>query len=224
VPSGYHDGLQLSESLSFDEYVNEILPHNPLLPSSTANRFRARYFIEKNNYKMIVTHYKFLKETDKSQWPALSVELLAILKDISKDLSLHPTGPFFFGSHFTLTDIAYFPFIERIQVLLGHYRHFIIPQTEEYAALHRWYAACSERPTVKITIGQRLEGSLKLYPFESIERKEYLLEVYEGYANNCILEMKKQLVNATPGKRSFNLEAALKEKNQNQNNHAVNKA
>jgi glutathione S-transferase len=212
VPSGNHNGLQLSESLLFNEYINELFPNNPLLPESAGDKFRSRFLVEKYGSKLIGPTYKFLKETDKSLWPALSSETLAILADLSAELG-KSSGPFFFGAQFTLADIAFFPFVERALVLLGHYRNFTLPETVDFSALRRWYDAALQRPSVQITVAERTKDSLEVLPYEAKPRKEYLIEVYESYAWNVINEGKKQLLNAPAGKKTFHLETALKEKN-----------
>lgn len=187
---------------------------NPLLPEAAADRFRARFLIDKFGSKLIGALFKLLKDPDKAQWQTATSELLTVLSDLSAEIGKNAAaGPFFFGSQFTLTDIAFFPFLERVVVVLGHYRNFVLPETADFAALRKWYDACLQRPAVQITAADRTQASLETAPFEAKGRKEYLIEMHEGYAYNLYNESRKILATAPPGKKTFNLEAALKEKN-----------
>jgi glutathione S-transferase len=134
-------------SFSFFRYIEETFSHNPLLPSNPTDKYKVRLFIERNN-KLVPSMYKLLKNDSIDN----QNELTSVLKSLSIDLSrFGGTGPFAIGSQFTLADIAFIPFFERIIVNLKHYRNFDIPHTEEFKRLHAWADACFARDSVKAT-------------------------------------------------------------------------
>ena len=105
-----------------------------------------------------------------------STDLLNLLKTIDSDLQKFD-GSYLCGQQFTLADICIFPFIERIVVVLSHYRTFFIPPSLTH--LVAWYEKLLSRPSVRIATANRDEASINTYCYEQTNRKQYLLEVYE---------------------------------------------
>ena len=61
-------------------------------------------------------------------------------------------GPYFSGTELDAVDIALVPFALRIDLLLGHYRDFVIPdEGEVWQRYQRWYAAIVAEPAFKTT-------------------------------------------------------------------------
>eukprot|EP00163_Fabomonas_tropica_P029710 TRINITY_DN647_c0_g1_i1.p1 TRINITY_DN647_c0_g1~~TRINITY_DN647_c0_g1_i1.p1 ORF type:complete len:122 (-),score=38.67 TRINITY_DN647_c0_g1_i1:76-441(-) len=113
-------------------------------------------------------------------------------------------GPFVFGDRFTVADIAFVPFIERMEKILCKYRNITIPPAnDECARLRTWYAACKARPSVATTMADRSEASLTTQPFGAKDRTSYLQEVYLVYAHNATAKGKELLANAPPGVTSI---------------------
>ncbi len=112
----------------------------------------------------------------------LSRTLLNLLKLIDSDLQQFEGGPYLCGEQFTLADIAIFPIIERIVVVLSSYRNFWIPPSLKY--LIYWYDAVSDRPSVRVATSDRTPISLSTYCYEQSSRNKYLVEVYECYARH----------------------------------------
>lgn len=106
----------------------------------------------------------------------LSTDLLDLLKIIDTDLQKFK-GPYLCGEQFTLADICIFPFMERIAIVTSHYRNFFIPPSLTY--LVTWYDAVLARPSVRMATADRDMTSLNTYCYEQVDRKQYLLEVYE---------------------------------------------
>ncbi|KAJ1925921.1 hypothetical protein EC988_010340, partial [Linderina pennispora] len=55
------------------------------------------------------------------------------------------SGPFWFGDKFSLAEVNTVSFVN---LFAGpkHYRGLVIPETDEYAAYHKWVAAFSQHP------------------------------------------------------------------------------
>ena len=78
-------------------------------------------------------------------------------------------GPYFLGDTFSAADIALAPwFPQRLDWIAGTYRHFALPDGEEFRPLRRFAAAMRARPSVVSTLVSR----------------ERLVANYSGYADN----------------------------------------
>jgi len=67
------------------------------------------------------------------------------------------TGPFFLGKEFTLVDVQFAPFLERMVASLLYYKGFVIrvPSSEkanaEYPGINAWFDAMEELPAYQLT-------------------------------------------------------------------------
>lgn len=172
----------VSESMLIAQYVDELFPDiNPLQPSDPLDKHNMRLFIDRYN-SLSGLFYGFLLRQDKQEQEKIRDKLRKLMAKLEKDLQFIP-GPYLCGDQFTLADIHIFPFMERVKVVLSHYRGFTIP--EEFVHIHQWYEKCASRPSVQITCADRNDESMKAY-FYLIgrTRTEFLIETYEFYAHD----------------------------------------
>ncbi len=80
-----------------------------------------------------------LKEQDPEKQKTLSADLLKTIKKISDALKVHK-GPYLLGEKLTLTDLLFYPFVERLSVL-QHFRAFTVPEEEDYQPFNRFRQA-----------------------------------------------------------------------------------
>jgi glutathione S-transferase len=168
-----------SESMVVIEHVDELYPDfNPLQPSETDRQETMRIFI--NRYDRLVgVFHSFLFMKDPSQKETIMEDMSDLLMSLENDLQVFP-GPYLCGEQFTLADIQIFPFMERVQVVLSHYRGFVIPEHLEH--VHEWFKAVYARPSIRVATGDRDEESMKTYRMVERTRSEFLIESYECYA------------------------------------------
>jgi len=206
VPSGVHEGKNVFESLQFNEYVEEAFPTKPLLPSDAHGRWWARVLIARHE-NVKTEYYSTLFGAEEGK-EANVKKYLATLAKFSKDIR----GPYALGEKFSLVDAAFFPFVERARVCLGHFLKFEIPATEEFAKLRAWYDAVAARPSVRITTAARTDESMRTFPYESRARDAYLTEVYEAYYFSQLGYAREVLKTAKPGVRALNVEELRRRK------------
>jgi glutathione S-transferase len=216
VPAGIYEGKELRESMPMAYWVDETFSTgNKLQPKSPEGVEEMKNKIKKftsGQYDVTSTMYGYMFAAPESEdAPKLKARLLASYAELSKDLEASG-GPFLLGSQFTLADIAVIPFIDRGLVVNGHYKGFSVPQTPEYAAFHAWRAAYSARPSHKISDADRLPRSMQVQPFAAQKRRDYLVEMYEGYAQNVREEARAMLRHAPPGVRTVDITKAKAQK------------
>lgn len=192
VPAGiYNNDKPLTESLLINEFINDLFPQNPLLPSDAYGRFDARLLIERLN-RFVGPFYAYLKDPSEKN----RTDFESGLDKLEDELKKRGT-PYFLGENFSLVDISVFPFLERMNVLLPHFHKWELPA--RFPLLQQYYARVSQRPSVKVTTSDRLPRSLARQPFSSTKREDYLRDIYITYANNITEEARPLLVAAKPG-------------------------
>mmetsp|Transcript_18792 Transcript_18792/g.52365 ORF Transcript_18792/g.52365 Transcript_18792/m.52365 type:complete len:197 (+) Transcript_18792:495-1085(+) len=167
VPALDHNGGSVHESLVCVEYVDDAFLDGPaLLPKEPLLRAKARVVAAHCNDRVIPHYYKMLMQESAEGQEEAKDNLLEGLRQLLP--LIDPTGPFFVGGSFGLADISIAPWWERLLSVSKAYRGFEVPDTEEFARLHKWYAACLEVQAFKRTIVDQ----------------EKLVANYSGYANN----------------------------------------
>lgn len=198
TPVLWHKANVFHESASVLEYIDACFPESSVAPSNNNNgdngiqhkRLAPSDPIHAFNMSLFLDRYAdlpklwqtVLEHKDPSTTATSSVagqELLERLKMLDADLQKFP-GPFLCGYPFTLADIFLIPFVERVQVVLKHYRNFEIPTT--LTRLHSWYKVVSARSSFKISTADRTNASLKTCAMTSVGRRDYLIEYNEPAA------------------------------------------
>ena len=134
------------------EYLDELVPDmHPLMPRDPNRRAENRYWMDHVNNRIVPYLYRFLQATDEGDYREESKNnLLAGLQKIASAMS--NDGPFFDDSNICAIDILLAPIAYRIEVLLGHYRDFLLPdQGEAWTRYHQWYRAVLEDPAFRAT-------------------------------------------------------------------------
>ncbi|CAJ1967418.1 unnamed protein product [Cylindrotheca closterium] len=206
TPVLLHKGNVFQESTSLLEYIDACFPesssavepskgdfgsrvqhehmnvgHKRLVPSDPIDTFNMNLFLDRyadlpKLYRNVLEH-RYQSTTAASS--AVGQELLERLEMINADLRKFK-GPFLCGYPFSLADIFLIPFVERIQVVLKHYREFEIPTT--LTNLHSWYKVVSARSSVRISMADRTKASLHTCAMTSVGRTDYLIEYNEAAA------------------------------------------
>ncbi|KAJ2369376.1 hypothetical protein H4S01_001042 [Coemansia sp. RSA 2610] len=144
------DGTILIESLVVAEFVADQFPEAKLLSTDAVERAQLRLFIELFSSRYIPFIYRTLMTADKEEQEKHKQALLDGLKEANKELERQwsrpsgKNGPFWYGE-WGYAEIALSSFIGLL-VPLAHYRGVSVPQTDEFAAFHRWHQAIEEAP------------------------------------------------------------------------------
>lgn len=194
VPAWNDNGLKLSESLELTRYFarkyRDVGPD--ILPESVEDsEYHLNVALKNFDANLFRPFYGALMSTDPEVIKAKTEELEGVLEKLDAEYGKRG-GPFFFGKQVTVVDISIFPFIERIQALLPHYRNWTFP--EKFANVLAFEKAFREIPAIAALLGNRLRPSLDTHPFEKVGRVNYLREVYGGYASGDVKAAKAKLV------------------------------
>ncbi|KAJ2709102.1 hypothetical protein H4R19_004418 [Coemansia spiralis] len=145
------DGTILVESLVIAEFVADQFPEAGLLPTDAVARAQLRLFIEQYGANITPNFYRLLRAADKGEQNEIKAKLVDGLKAVSAELETQwkresgRGGPFWAGAKWGYAEIALASFLESL-VVLEHYRGFVVPDTDEFAALHRWSNAVLAHP------------------------------------------------------------------------------
>lgn len=154
------------ESSVINEYLDEIEPNPPLMPSAPGQRARVRIWVNYANDRFLPLFYKLLLEQEPQWQNKLAGMLRARLRHMDQEGPGRPgAGPYWMGAQPTLADMAFYPFFERFPVL-EHYRDFTL-QRDQHRHLIRWLEAMAARPSVQA----------------SRNPPDYYIERYASYAD-----------------------------------------
>ncbi len=160
VPLIRHQGNVIYESAVINEYLDEVFPAPPLMPSTPAARARARIWMHYCDTYFLPASFRLsasYKDTEKHKEAVHKLEdaLRFIEMEGLRKLS---DGPFWLGAEVGLVDLHYSPFLER----LGAYEEvFGVTLPAECTRLRAWLAAIQERDSYQQTartLDQHLAG------------------------------------------------------------------
>jgi glutathione S-transferase len=148
VPAIEHEGARIWESAIINEYLDEVFPNPPLLPTQAGRRAVARIWIDYANSRFTSAFGSLLRSPGEAEQTKAERELLESLQFIEREglAKLSTDGPFFLGAAPSLVDFAFYPWFERWPAL-EHYRGFAIPK--ELTRLVRWRDAVRALDSVK---------------------------------------------------------------------------
>ena len=149
VPVIRHGEAIVWESAVINEYLEEVFPDPPLLPSDPLGRSTVRVWIDFANIRMVPHAYKMMLRQD-AEGQALHLRRLseAVLFMEYEGLRKLSPGPFWLGATPGLIDFTFYPHVRRF-VALEHYRGFVIP--DECERLRDWVEVMSTLPSVQAT-------------------------------------------------------------------------
>ena len=148
VPAIKHGDIELYESAIINEYLDEVFPEPPLLPREPGARAIARIWIDYANTRLVPAFNKFLRGKDAQEQEQGQREFLEALLYIEQEGlgKLSGEGPYWLGNQFSLVDISFYPWFERLP-LLEHFRHFALPS--ETPRLQKWWHTLRDRQSIR---------------------------------------------------------------------------
>jgi glutathione S-transferase len=135
VPVLEEGGFVLPESRVIFEYLEERFPEPPLLPPSPAERALVRLWMERFG-GFSRPYYRVVFDGGTAE--ALDAELAKLDSALA-------TNPFLGGTEFTLADIAYVPWVIRVETRAGL-------DLGRYKDLRRWISRLAERPSIAVEL------------------------------------------------------------------------
>lgn len=148
VPAIKHGDVELFESSIINEYLEEVFPKPPLLPSDPAAKAIARIWIDYANTRLVPAFNKLLRGKDSTEQEQGRREFLEALLYVEQEgiSKLSGNGPYWLGDNFSLVDISFYPWFERLPVL-EHFRNFTLPT--ETPRLQEWWSVVRDRESIK---------------------------------------------------------------------------
>jgi glutathione S-transferase len=144
VPAIKHGDVEIYESAIINEYLDEVFPEPPLLPRDPAAKAIARIWIDYANTRLVPAFNKFLRGKDSQEQEQGRREFTEALLYIEQE-GLGKSD-YFLGDHFSLVDISFYPWFERLP-LLEHFRKFTLPA--ETPRLQTWWNLVRERESIQ---------------------------------------------------------------------------
>jgi glutathione S-transferase len=147
VPVLKHGDNCIWESAIVNEYLEEVFPTPPLLPTDPMQRAQARIWINFADTRLFATTGKLLYGRDPNP-AALLTELTEHLLFIEREglSQISARAPYWLGTDLSLVDLTFYPWFEQLNVL-EHFRGFQMPSGLD--RLQEWWAAVAEREAVK---------------------------------------------------------------------------
>lgn len=147
VPAIKHGDAQIYESAIINEYLDEVFPEPPLLPSDPAAKAIARIWIDYANTRLVPAFNKLLRGKDTQEQEQGRREFLESLLYIEQEgLGKLSNGQYLLGDNFSLVDISFYPWFERLPVL-EHFRNFSFPS--QTPRLQQWWSAVRDRDSIR---------------------------------------------------------------------------
>ncbi|WP_413201277.1 glutathione S-transferase family protein, partial [Nostoc piscinale] len=131
-----------------NEYLEEVFPEPALLPDDPTKKAIARIWIDYANSRFVPAFNKFLRGKDAQEQEQGRQEFIEALLYIEQEGlgKLSGNGPYWLGEQFSLVDISFYPWFERLPVL-EHFRKFTLPA--ETQRLLQWWNAVESRESVQ---------------------------------------------------------------------------
>ncbi|KAK7278556.1 hypothetical protein RJT34_23587 [Clitoria ternatea] len=136
IPVLVHDGKPICESMVIVEYIDEIWPHNPLLPSDPYQRALARFWVRYADDMVSSIGPLFTSTNDEERQKA--IEKIWEHLRVVEDQGLGDQKKFFGGDIINIVDIAFgsmCKFLLDIEIMFG----VKILEAEKFPHLHSWF-------------------------------------------------------------------------------------
>lgn len=144
VPAIKHGDIEIYESAIINEYLDEVFPEPPLLPRDPAAKAIARIWIDYANTRLVPAFNKLLRGKDSTEQEQGRKEFTEALLYIEQEGL--GKGDYFLGDQFSLVDVSFYPWFERLP-LLEHFRKFTLPA--ETPRLQTWWNLVRDRPSIR---------------------------------------------------------------------------
>ncbi|MDZ7954146.1 glutathione S-transferase family protein [Nostoc sp. DedQUE09] len=144
VPAIKHGDVEIYESAIINEYLDEVFPEPPLFPRDPAGKAIARIWIDYANTRLVPAFNKFLRGKDSTEQEQGRKEFTEALLYIEQEGL--GKGDYLLGDQFSLVDISFYPWFERLP-LLEHFRKFTLPA--ETPRLQTWWNLVGDRSSIQ---------------------------------------------------------------------------
>ncbi len=150
VPLIMHSGQRIYESVIINEYLDEVFPSPPMMPSDPAMKAQARiWFHYCENYLLGATFKIFMLRKEPEKQKEAIAKLMDVLRFIDKEgFRKLSDGPFWLGEKVSLLDLHYSPFLER---LAGYKKMWGVEIPEDCTRVHGWLKAMKSVKSLKET-------------------------------------------------------------------------
>lgn len=150
VPLITHGDERIYESAIINEYLDEVFPEPPLMPSDAAVKAQVRIWFHYCDNYFLTSNFKiFMSRNEPEKQKRAIAEFADALRFIDKEgLRKLSGGPFWLGGTVSLLDIHYSPFMER---LAGYEKLWGVEIPEDCTRIHGWLAAMKNVKSVKAT-------------------------------------------------------------------------
>jgi glutathione S-transferase len=148
VPALFHGGKTVYESVIINEYLDEVFPNPPLMPKSYAFRAKSRIWTHYCNEYFTPDLYAVIRNREPGKHAELAATATERLRFVEREAfaKLSGEGPYWFGAEICLTDLAWYPYFERLPAWT-YYRGVAIP--EDCPRLTAWAEAMAARASVR---------------------------------------------------------------------------
>lgn len=138
------DGRILKESLVILRYLDEVVG-GPRLRRSDPFEHAVESMLVAREGPFTMAGYMFVMNQDPAQRDEHNEKMLGLYRDIDGFLMEHnPDGTFLFDD-FGLAEAVFTPMFKRFW-FLDYYEGFSLPETDDFARVRRWKAACMAHP------------------------------------------------------------------------------
>ncbi|KAK2457326.1 putative glutathione S-transferase [Trifolium repens] len=158
TPVLVHDGKPICESMIIVEYIDEIWPHNSLLPADPYDRAQARFWVKYID-DMISALSAHLRSRSGEEREKAKENILERLR-VVEDQCLDDQKKFYGGDIINMVDIALGSFVKFIELQEDMFEVKIL-QSERFPRLHLWFNNFKDVPVIK----ENIPGQEKLVAF-----------------------------------------------------------
>jgi glutathione S-transferase len=148
VPVLKHGDNRVWESAIVNEYLEDVFPDPPLLPTEPMQRAQARIWINFADTRLFATTGKLLYSRDPQPPTALLTELTEHLLFMEHQgvRKIPPNSSYWLGTELSLVDLTFYPWFEQLAVL-EHFRGFQLPPGLD--RLQQWWETVAQREAVR---------------------------------------------------------------------------
>ncbi|KAL2325021.1 hypothetical protein Fmac_024079 [Flemingia macrophylla] len=167
TPVLVHDGKPLCESMIIVEYIDEIWPQNPLLPTHSYHKALARFWVKyaDDTFSAVLS----LVSSSNGEEQEKAIEKIWEHLKVVEDQCFGDGKNVFGGDTINIVDIAFGPLITLLLVLedvLG----VKILDDEKFPHLHSWYNNFKDVPVIK----ENLPDQDKMVAFITVFREKLI--------------------------------------------------
>lgn len=145
------NGVVLWESLPVAEYIDAVFGSATLAGKDNPEvRARIQIWSAHCTERIQKQFYKALMTQDQATRNDAITQFYQECRALAN--AMDTEGPYFLGQQFSLVDVAFAPFWQRMLWVGGHYIGLEFPDEPEFARIHVWWEACKQRESVKSTL------------------------------------------------------------------------